>query len=149
MAITFYHESTCPGPDQVKRKSCLQQLPELSRFISHCCRQHPYYFEIKKSGDKSCNICKPIRLSEAVFQQIKPFPDPETGEDNHYKPFDHIYGSEASKKFQPSLSKKSKKQRTLPFHGKLQHVLNADLMLECEECGMWRLVLCPTQTKGV
>jgi hypothetical protein len=28
----------------------------------------------------------------------------------------------------------------LPFHGKLQHVRNADLMLECEECGMWRLI---------
>ena len=33
----------------------------------------------------------------------------------------------------------------LPFHGKLQHVQNANLMLECEECGMWRLIYAKTK----
>ena len=36
--------------------------------------------------------------------------------------------------------RRPQKQQTLPFHGKLQYVRNADLMLECEECGLWRLI---------
>ena len=83
----------------------------------------------------SCDICKPIHLPQ-VFEQLKPFPDPEPGVDQHYKAFNDICGTETSEKYWPS----SKKQGTLLFHDKIQHVRNADLMLECEECGMWRLV---------
>lgn len=75
-----------------------------------------------------------------MFEQLKSFPDTEPGLEEHYKSFSEIYGTETSKKHRPSLSKKPKKQQTLPFHGKVQHVRNVDLMLECEECGMWRLV---------
>ena len=89
-------------------------------------------------GKDGCEICKPPRLSQEVFDQIKSFPEPER-KDAHYKS-SQIYGGKTSEKFRPSLKDKPKKKRTLPFHGKLQHVRNADLMLECEECGMWRLV---------
>jgi hypothetical protein len=108
--------------------------------MDHCCCRHHYFFEIKKCGKDGCDICKPVRLPQEVFQQIKPFPNPEPGADDHYKSFEQIYGKETTEKFRPSFQNKPKKKRTLPFHGKLQHVGNADLMLECEECGMWRLV---------
>ena len=134
--LTF--ETTCPHPEEMKGKSCLQKLPSLARFISHCCREHHYFFEIKKCGITSCDICTAIRLPIEVFQQIKAFPDPEPGEDNHYKPFSQVYGTATSEKFRPSI--KQGRKKTLPFHGKLQHVRNVDMMLECGECGMWRLI---------
>ena len=36
--------------------------------------------------------------------------------------------------------RRSQKKKTLPFHGVLQHIKNASMMLECEQCGMWRLL---------
>ena len=87
----------------------------------------------------SCDICKPVCLPQEVFRQLKPFPDPEPGVDQHYKVFNDIYGTKKSEKYRQTLSKRSKTQQTLLFHGKAQHVCNADLMLECEECGMWRM----------
>ena len=57
-----------------------------------------------------------------------------------YISFDTIYGKDTLEEHRPSLKKISSKEKTLPFHGKLQHVHNANLMLECEECGMWRLI---------
>ena len=34
----------------------------------------------------------------------------------------------------------SKKHKSLPFVASIQHVKNTNLMIQCEECGMWRLV---------
>ena len=108
----------------------MEDLPDLSKFLDHCCRRRHYFFEIKKCGKDGCKICKPVRLPQEVIQQIKPFPDPGPGEDDHYKPFEQIYGRKTSEKFRPSFKDKPKKKRTLPFHEKLQHVRNADLMLD-------------------
>ena len=68
------------------------------------------------------------RLDSQIFEQLKQFPDPTPGDDVHYLPFATIYGRATSEEHRPSKKKKSSKQRTLPFHGKLQ---NADLKLEC------------------
>jgi hypothetical protein len=65
-------------------------------------------------------------------------PDPIPGTDGRYLSFAEVYVSDTSEEHCPSAKKP--KQRTLPFHGKLQHVKNANLMIECEECGLWRLV---------
>ena len=119
--------------------------------LEHCTRQRHYFFEIIKCGKETCGICKPIRLPREVF---KPFPDPTPGSDGHFLPFDTVYGSDTTEEHQPSAKKRSSKQQTLPFHGKLQHVKNAGLMIECDECGMWQLVysthkLIATQRKSL
>ena len=62
-----------------------------------------------------------------------------------YLSFDTIYGKDTLEEHHPSLKKKLSKEKTLPFHGKLQHVRNANLMLECEECGMWWLIYVKTK----
>ncbi len=85
-------------------------------------------------------MCKPIRLSGVIFDSLKPFPDPMPGSDGHFMAFEEVYGTETTEKHRPSSVKKSSKHCSLPFHGKLQHVKNANLMIECEEYGMWRLV---------
>ena len=120
--------------------SCLENLPDLPKFMDYCCRRRHHFFEIKQCGKDGCEFCKPHRLSQEIFEQVKPFPDPEPGDDDHYKSFPQIYGRTTSEKFRPSFNDKPKKKRTLPFRGKLLHVRNADLKLESEECCMWRLV---------
>ena len=48
---------------------------------------------------------------------------------------------ETSEEHRPSLKKAPKaKAKSLPLYASVQHVKNAQLMLQCEECNMWRLV---------
>jgi len=61
----------------------------------------------------------------------------QVGFDGHY---DEIYRMCTSESSRPSLQKKPQRKKTLPFHGVLQHVKNVDMMLECMECSMWRLL---------
>ena len=111
--------------------------PVLKDFISHCCRQRHYFFEVKKCGKDDCSLCLPVRLPKEEFEKIKPFPDPMIKDDGHYKSFEEVYGTETSEECRPSKQAKSKK---LPFYANLQHMKNSGLMLMCEECGMWRLL---------
>lgn len=67
-------------------------------------------------------------------------PDPVPGENGQYLPFEKVYGTSTQEMHRPSLSNRSKKQNTLPFIESIQHVKNVNLMVECEECGMWRLI---------
>ncbi|XP_065883057.1 uncharacterized protein [Dysidea avara] len=135
----------CGDPQSLKTKSAVTENPILSQFFSHCCRERHYYFEIKKCGKDECHICRPVRLASSVFQNIHHFPDPVPADNDHYKSFSDIYGHNTTEEHRPSLKKRSSKEKTLPFHGKLQHVKNANLMLECEECGMWRLIYAKTK----
>ena len=49
-------------------KRVLTNRPALKQFIEHCCHVRHYQFAIKKCGDLSCNICKPPRLPQPIFQ---------------------------------------------------------------------------------
>ena len=60
------------------------------------------------------------------------------GNDGHYKPFDVVFGSNTTEDNRPS--KVNTKQKALPFYASVQHVKNAQMMLLCEECSMWRLI---------
>ena len=72
-----------------------------------------------------------------------------TGEDGHYKAFSEVFGSDASEEFQPSQKKATKtKARTLPFYASVQHVKNSQLMVQCEECNMWRFVFSKYKVKA-
>ena len=39
-----------------------------------------------------------------------------------------------------TLAKPNKKRKSLPFSPSVQHVKNIDIMLQCEECDLWRLL---------
>ena len=45
-----------------------------------------------------------------------------------------MFGTNTSEEHHPSEQK-----NTLPFYTSIQHVKNIEMMLECEECGLWRL----------
>ena len=121
-------------------KSVLLKHPQLQKFVEHCCHQRHYFFCITKCGKISCEICKPPRLPVDVFQVIKFLPDPVPDSDGHYKPFDTVYGTNTSEEHCPSLQKYPSQSKTLPFVASIQHAHNTNLMLQCQECDMWRLV---------
>lgn len=117
----------------------LGKFPLLSTFMDHCC-QKDHYFGILKCGNESCSICKPVCLPLSVFTTLKHLPHPIPQEDGHYKPFREVYGTKTSGKFRPSSLKKKTKSKGLPFYASVQHVTNAQIMLQCESCNMWHLV---------
>ena len=67
-------------------------------------------------------------------------PEPVPGDDGHYLCFDSVYGTTTSENHRPSLSQAKKRKKTLPFIASIQHAKNTNLMVECVECGMWRLI---------
>ncbi len=110
-------------------------------FIRHCCLATHYAFDILKCGSDACCICKPIRLPADTFNMLKHLPHPTPGEDDHYAPFSSVFGTVTSGEHRPSYKKKAlSKKNTLPFYASVQHVKNVELMVECQECGMWRLL---------
>ena len=126
-------------PKEKITKQSLSSKPSLSGFLEHCCRQRHYFFEIRKCGSTSCATCKPLRLPEDIFSRLQPLPDPMPGIDGHYLSFEESFGKETSERHRPSLQPKPKR-KTLPFHGVLQHVTNVNMVVQCGECGMWRLL---------
>ena len=54
--------------------------------------------------------------------------------------FEEVYGTLMTKKFGPSLLKRSAKSKKLPFSASVQQLRNVDLMLQYEECEMWQLL---------
>ena len=129
-------------------KSILKKLPKLAAFIDHCCQSRHYSFCIKKCGEPTCEVCQPVRLPSQVFKSLHFLPDPVPSDDEHYKLFDEVYGSETTEMHRPSLVQKSKRRMTLPFTASIQHVKNVNLIVQCEQCGMWRLIYSPYKLKA-
>ena len=129
------------------KKAQVGQYPRLQAFLQHCCRQRHYFFDILKCGKPDCDICKPVRLPTEVFQQLHHLPDPTPGPDGHFVNFDQMLGQQTVEDHRPSLkAKKSKK--TLPFSASKQHVKNVDMMLQCDECGLWHLLYSKRKLKA-
>ncbi len=59
---------------------------------------------------------------------------------NHYKPFSDVFKIETTEEHRPSLKKNPRQDKGLPFYPSVQHVRNTEMMLQCEECGQWRLI---------
>ena len=112
----------------------------LSEFIAHCCRQRHYFFDILKCGKTECSLCKPPRLPQSEFQKLDHLPDPVMDMNNHYKTFKEVFRTKTSEDGRPSKAKTTHKERTLPFYPSVQHVKNTEMMLMCDECGIWRLI---------
>ena len=78
-------DSECGDQQSLKTKSAITANASLSQFLSHCCRERHYYFEIKKCGNPDYSICRPVRLNSSFFQKVHHFPDPVPGDNDHYK----------------------------------------------------------------
>ena len=121
-------------------KANIQNHQRINNFIQHCCQSSHYTFDILKCGNSACALCKPVRLPKEVFDKIKHIPLPKPGEDGHYLPFSDVFGQPITEQYRPSLQKKPPRKKNLSFYASVQHVKNAQLMVQCEECQMWRLI---------
>lgn len=74
-----------------------------------------------------------------VFQTLQHLPDPIMGKDDHYLSFEEVYKMKTSEKDCPSLSSVLK-SKSLPFTATVRHVQNVNVMVQCEECDLWRLL---------
>ena len=101
-----------------------------------------YTFDILKCGKDSCELCEPVRLPRDIFSSIKHLPFPAPDDYGHYQPFSTVLGKDTTEENQPSLKGRASNAqvKSLPFYASVQHVINAQLMVQCEECNMWRLV---------
>ena len=118
-------------------KKAIKNKEHLKEFLDHCCQARHYSFSIKKCGKDDCTICKPVRITKEVFKTLRHLPDPMMGSDSHYLSFDEVYEKTTSEKDRPSLSN-SKKTKSLPFTPTSRHVQNVTVMVQCEECDLWR-----------
>ena len=65
-------------------KKCLESHPNLVNFIWHCCNARHYSFAIKKCGDPSCPICKPVQIPREMFEKLSYLSYPVPGQDGYY-----------------------------------------------------------------
>ena len=118
----------------------IKNRPKLSQFLRHCCRERTYFFSIKKCGNKECEVCLPPRLSEDDFSKLNHLPDPTPCDDQHYKAFEEVYGTETNETHMPSLKTVKNRKHNIPFNPLQQHAVNTRLTLECAECDKPRIV---------
>lgn len=52
--------------DGIYRKEAIGNHVKALQFLSHCCCQSHYTFDILKCGNASCTICKPVQLPTSV-----------------------------------------------------------------------------------
>ena len=71
-----------------------------------------YSFTIQKCGEPGCTICRSPRCSPEDFEQLHRLPNPEPGEDMHYKSFEELYGKKTTENHRPSLKNTKSKRRT-------------------------------------
>lgn len=125
-------------------KKTIKSKGNMLKFISHCCQARHYSFCVRKCFSDTCTICAPPRLPQEVYQRLHFLPDPMLSdtEDGHYKSFDEVFGETTSEKDRPSAIKKAEEGS---HRFTLKNVKNADVMLQCEECELWRLVYSETK----
>ena len=134
-------DETLKWEDKITRKAVEHSSHEkLKSFISHCCRSARYSFDILKCGNTTCELCKPVRLPSDIFSKLIHLPFPVPSADGHYQPFIEAYNKpSSSEEHRPSASAK-RPRKSVPIPTSVQHAKNTNLMVQCEECAMWRLV---------
>ena len=62
-------------------------------------------------------------------------------DDGHFEPFEQVFGTETDERFCPSAEEtRNKAKKTLPFNATQQHAKNTNIVIQCEECELWRIV---------
>lgn len=121
-------------------KKAIQNKKGLQEFLTHCCQVRNYSFCIKKCGKEGCKICKPVCMDYDTFTEVRFLPDPmiSSHDPEHYLSFDNAMQKETSEKDCPSLQRQKKK--TISYSPSVQHVKNVNVMVQCEDCSLWRLL---------
>ena len=133
------------------RKETIHNHKLVCDFLTHCCQASHYTFDVLKCGESSWTLCKPPRLPSSLFSTLKHIPHPTPMEDGHYFPFCEAFHMTTTEEHRPSYKepKQVKKKRKLPYYAAVQHVKNAGIMVQCNECNQWRLVFSRSKLTSV
>ena len=117
------------------RRLLSRRKSELKKFIQHCCVHQHYFFVVKKCGCTICNTptrrCWALsRVSQIQYLLRTVITNPSVT----------VWAPKTDESHRPSLQKKAQRYKTLPFTASVQHVINVDLMLQCDECGLRQLL---------
>uniref|UniRef100_A0A1X7TVP2 Uncharacterized protein n=1 Tax=Amphimedon queenslandica TaxID=400682 RepID=A0A1X7TVP2_AMPQE len=83
-----------------------------------------------------------------MFIMLHLLPHPTQGEDDHCAPFIDVFGTQTLEKHHRLWKRKqATRKNTLPFYASVQHICSIELMVQCEECGQWRLIYCKYKVK--
>src|SRR3954453_10939164 len=124
----------------------------MQEFLEHCSKSRHYFFSIKKCGEPTCTICRPLRCSPEDFEQLHHLPDPVPGEDLHYKSFKELYETQTTEDHRPSFKNAKTKMKkgmttpkakhTMPFCPSAVRAKNVGITVSCIECEKPRLLFC-------
>ncbi|XP_053374644.1 uncharacterized protein LOC123531296 [Mercenaria mercenaria] len=116
--------------EDVDPKKKFSQNERLYDFVKRHCRERHYVFQIKKCDLQNVETCQYCCLSlprilEDNYRELHFLPDPVLDQDENYKIFNEVYGTETTESDRPSLKPKFE-------------------ALYCVECGKRRVVYCKT-----
>lgn len=117
--------------------ACYTDKESLKAFFVHCCEFRHYSFKLKKCDSPTCTTCKPIWHDSQRFQSLHFLPSPSPADDGHYRSFEDMYGQNTTDEHRPSLKAK-RPCNSIGFSASQQHVKNVDIVIQCEECDLWR-----------
>ena len=120
-------------------RASVQDKAEFQAFFEKRCRARHYMFCVKKCEDISCKYYLQPTMATDIFKTLNHLSDPiPRGE--WYTPFSENYGTETSERHRPSLTANPKKDKGMPFNPTKQTAMNVGRVLQCDECGKWRLM---------
>ena len=117
------------------QKSIASKIQEFMK--TYCLSQH-YTFCIKKCRSP-CEWCKLPRLPPELFSGPYFLPGP-TPKGEKYEDFESLYGSQTNEPYCPSLAEAEHKCHGMPFPPSAQYAKSTGLVIQCDECGNWRLL---------
>ena len=123
----------------------VQNKVQFQDFYTKHCRDRHYWFSVKKCNDQECKYHLPPRALN--FDEIHHLPDPVPN-GQRYTPFTDLYGTETSEKHRPSLTTRAKPDKGMPFAPTKQTALNVGQVIQCDDCGKWRVLHSKYMLKG-
>ena len=115
----------------------VQNKAEFQEFYKKHCLDRHYMFSVKKCTETECKFHQAPRIPD--FDKVHHIPDP-IPDGEHYKPFSELYGTETTGRYRPSLTTRANPDEGIPFVVSKQTALNVGQVIQCDECGKWRLV---------
>ncbi|CAC5399985.1 unnamed protein product [Mytilus coruscus] len=141
-------------PNSNSGLSSLREFAEMSddnrhemtcAFMDQCTRNRAYFFCIKKCGDADCNICAPPRLPPDMFAKLHVLPDPFSGEDQHYKTFQEVYGTDTTEEHKPSSVTKTQTGHQIPCSPSAKTANTVQMTVTCVDCDKPRVIYSATK----
>ena len=100
---------------------------------------HASRFSVKVCSN-SYRIWRVLVYHQSLFLQLHHLPLPIPSEDGHCLSFAEVFCEKITGEHRPSLLKKPSKSNSLPFYASVQHVKNCQMVIQCENCDLWRII---------